>query len=165
MAVAAKLNFTVNALETGTTGLSQTKTAPHLLEFIADYATGTAASQQDRVYSTTLSLVGAAQTIDLLGSLTDSFGAALSFVEVTGVFIKNNATTTGYTVTVGAGSNPWITWLKATGDAVVVGPGGFFAITSPLDGYAPVAGTGDILTIDPGANTFQVTVLIVGRAA
>lgn len=165
MAVAAKINLTVNALETGTTGLSQTKSAPHLMEFAADYATGTGSNQQDRVYSTVLSLAGSAQTIDLLGSLTDSYGAALSFVEVTGIFIKNNSTTTGQFVTIGAGSNPFITWLKATGDGVVLGPGGIFCLTSPIDGYAPTAGTGDILTFDPGALTFTVSVLIIGRSA
>lgn len=164
MAVAAKLNCTVNALETGTTGLSLTKTVPHYLDFAADYATGTGSYQQDTAYSVTLSLAGSAQTIDLRG-VTGAFGSALTFAEVTGVIVKNKATTTGYNLTIGAGSNPWITWLIATGDGVVLGPGGLFVVTSPLDGYATTGGTGDILTFDPGANTFSVDVVILGRSA
>lgn len=164
MAVAAKLNMTVNVQETGTTGMSLTKFVPHLLDFAADYATGTSSSQQDVAYSVTLALAGSAQTIDLRG-ITGAFGTALTFAEVTGVFIKNKATTTAYNLTVGAGSNPWITWLIATGDGVVVGPGGILFLTSPIDGYGTTAGTGDILTFDPGANTFSVDVVIIGRSA
>lgn len=164
MAVNARVNLNVNAVETGTTGLGLTKIVPHLLDFSAEYATGTSASQQDVAYSVTLALTAAAQTIDLRG-VTGAFGSALTLAEVTGVIIKNKATTTGYNLTVGAGSNPWITWLIATGDGVVVGPGGLFMLTSPVDGYATVAGTGDILTFDPGANSFSVDVVVLGRSA
>lgn len=168
MAVASTLELRVRADETSSGDLGTARklhTWTGLGGLPTKYASGTGSSQQDIVYSDTLDLAGSAQTIDLDTSLTDTFGATLDFVEVTGIFVYNKSTTTAETLTVGAGSNPLITWLNATGDAVVVGPGGVFCITSPIDGYAVTSGTGDTLTFDPGANTFSVDVLILGRSA
>lgn len=50
-------------------------------------------------------------------------------------------------------------------DIVHVGPGGILILTSPVDGYAVTAATGDILKIDSGAATINYTIVIWGRSA
>ena len=131
------------------------------------FATGTTAAsyQQDLVHSDTISLAGSATALDLAGGLTDAFGTTITMVEVTGITVKNNSTTTGEVITIGAGSNPLINWVAASGDGVVIGPGGVFHISSPFDGYAVTAGTGDILTLDPGSDTISCDYIIHGRSA
>jgi len=138
----------------------------HLLEQSDDLASGTAASQQDMVWSDTRSAAASADALDLAGSLTSQLdGSTLTFVEITGIIIRNKSTTTTEVLTIGAGSNPLLNWVNATGDAVVLGPGGVFVITSPIDGYGVTAGTGDVLTIDPGSDTISYDILILGRSA
>ena len=103
--------------------------------------------------------------LDLAGGLTDIEGVAITMVEVTGITIKNKSTVSGEILIVGAGSNPLLNWIKATGDAVHIGPSGILHITSPIDGYAITASTGDILTIDSGAATISYEYIIHGRSA
>ncbi len=157
------LKVTINELETNDLGLSKLE---HAWSKIASYANGTASNEADLVYSDTLSLAGSAQTVDLAGTLASVLsGDVQTYVEVVGFAIVNKSTTTTETVIVGAGSNPWITWLNATGDAVVVGPGGVLIWTSPIDGGVVTAGTGDVLTLDPSAATFDVDLIVWGRSA
>ncbi len=164
MPVTAELTVRSRATATGT-GDTGTPIFTSLVEQVASYASGTNASQQDVLWEDTGSLVSTTVDIDLRGSLTDKFGAAASFVEITGLIIKNNTTTTAHVLTVGGGSNPWITWLIATGDGVKIGPGGFLALGNPIDGYATTAGTGDILRLDSGSSTISYTIQILGRSA
>lgn len=149
------------------TKTADTGTAPFtsLVEVVAQYPSGTTSGKQDLLWEDTGSLVATTVDIDLAGVLTDVFGAATSFVEITGLIIKNNTTTTAHTLTIGGGSNPWITWLGATGDKVVIGPSGHISLGNPVDGYAVTAGTGDILRLDSGANTISYTIQILGRSS
>jgi hypothetical protein len=108
---------------------------------------------------------GTPDTIDLAGSLTDPVGSAVVMVEVVGFYLRNRDAT--QILTVGAGSNPWITWLGATGDAVKVRPLGFMMLYAPdATAYAVTAGTGDIVTVttDGGTNV-AYDVWILGRSA
>lgn len=147
-------------------GLVGTTTMTHTWAKLAEYLTGTGSNQADLVYSDTLSLAASASTVDLAGSIASVLtGDTQTYVEITGFAILNKSTTSTENLTVGAGSNPWITWLNATGDAVVVGPGGVLVWTSPIDGAAVTAGTGDILTLDPGSDSFDVDLIIWGRSA
>jgi len=137
----------------------------HKVDHTLSMATGTSNSQADEVWSDTRSAAGAVDDLDLAGTLTAADGSTITFVEVTGVYIRNKSTTTAETLTIGAGSNPFITWLIATGDGVVIGPNGTFLIESPVDGYTVTAGTADILRVDPGANTISYDIVIWGRSA
>lgn len=132
-----------------------------------EQVTGTGSSQQDRVWSDAQTVAnGAPDTWDLAGTLTSELsGATITFAEVTLIWIRNRSTTTGQNLEIGAGSNPFITWLKATGDAIIVPPGGVFLLTSPIDGFATVAGTGDVLTITSTSGTITYDILIAGRSA
>lgn len=162
--ITSELTVRSRATSTGT-GDTGTPIFTSLVETTSSQASGTTSGKQDLLWEDTASLVATTADIDLAGSLTDKFGAAATFVEVTRLVIKNNATTTGYNLTVGGGSNPWITWLKATGDGIVIAPGGTFVLDNPIDGYAVTATTGDILRLDSGANTVSYTIQILGRSA
>lgn len=165
MAVAADVLVRVRAVETASADLGTPK-ATWVCEQSASYATGTSASQQDLVYQDTRSIAATTSTIDLAGSLTSPInGTAITMAEVTCLMIRNKSSTSGEVLTVGAGSNPLVNWIGASGDAVKVGPGGCLFISSPIDGYAVTAGTGDILTLDSGAATISVDILILGRSA
>ena len=138
----------------------------HQFDFFTSYENGTGANKINAVYSSPATAISGATDVDLRASLASVLdGSTVSFPIVVGVFIKNLSTTTGQYITVGAATNPWITWLGASGDAVRVGPGGIFALTSPVDGYATTSGTGDILTLTPATGSPSYSMLIIGRSA
>lgn len=165
----AALNFRIEVPErSSSVGWAQSATVPanHIAEFVATYSTGTGANAISRVWSGYNSS-SSASTYDLQGSslLSIADGSAVTFPIVTTLMIRNHSTTTGQYLTIGAGSNPWITWLGATGDAIVLGPGGVFVLHSPIDGYATTASTGDVLTVTPATGTIAHSVMILGRAS
>jgi len=137
-----------------------------LLELTKFYPSGTGASQFDVVYGDSGSAAGSAVSVDLLGSLTSVLtGAAISFVELCGIVIRNKSTTSTEVLTIGGGSNPVVGLWGASGDAIKVGPGGVFVWFDPIDGVSPIAGTGDLLAIDPGSDTIAYDLLLLGRSA
>lgn len=137
----------------------------HDFVFRGEYANGTGSSQADVVHSGSIS-ISTATTLDVRGSLSSVLtGDSVSFVEITGILVKNNSSTAGQYVTVGGGSNPVTSLWGASGDAAIVGPGGLMVLTSPIDGYATTAGTADVLTLTPATGTISVDYLIVGRSA
>lgn len=164
MALSTKILARVVATETSALDLG-TARAPITLEQDETIPTGTANSTNDLVYQDTLSLAAAASPLDLRGSLLTPLGATAAFVEITTLFIKNKATTDGYYVSMGAGSNPITTLWGASGDIIKIGPGGFLLLHNPITGYGTTAGTADILNLDPGANTISVDLVICGRSA
>lgn len=128
-------------------------------------ANGSSTNEVRYAYSDSNSVAnGAPVTYDLRGGLTSQLGAAaMAFAPVVGFAVRNKSATTAQNLQIGAGSNPFITWLLATGDGVVVGPGGFFAIESPIDGFATTAGTADILQIAASTSTISFDLLVWGR--
>lgn len=147
------------------TGDLITPQGTHELDFSGVRPSGSSAGRVQVAWSDSRSVTnGVPDTIDLRGGTTGAFGqAAQAFAVVTHVFVRNKSTVSGRNLTVGGGSNPFITWLAASGDAVVVGPDGFVAVASPLDGYATTAGSADILTITSSAGTIDYDILIIGR--
>lgn len=137
----------------------------HQLTFGGEYANGTGASQSDVVFSGSAS-ISTATALDVRGSLNSVLtGDAANFVELTALVLKNNSSTAGQYVTVGAGSNPVSSLWAASGDAAIVGPGGLLVLTSPIDGYATSAGTADTITLTPATGTISVDYILVGRSA
>jgi hypothetical protein len=163
--ITSDLRISSRATSTGT-GDTGTPIFTSLVEVTSSQASGTTSGKQDLLWEDTgTAAISTPVDIDLAGSLTDKFGVAVVFAEITRLTIKNNETGTGKTLTVGAGSSPWISWLKATGDAIVIAPGGTFVLDNPLDGYPVTATTADILRLDPGANSVNYTIQILGRSA
>jgi hypothetical protein len=138
----------------------------HLVSLSSFLPSGTGANQLDRVYSDSSTPVGSPDTLDLLGTLSSLLtGATISFVTLNGIIIRNKSTTSTEVLSIGGGSNPVAGLWGAGGDLIKIGPGGVFMWWDPVDGITPVAGTGDILQIDPGADTIAYDVLLVGQSA
>lgn len=129
---------------------------------------GNAAAQQaDRIYMKRhLISTGTPLALDLAGALTDILGNTITMSKVTGIIVVNNSSTVGEIMTVGAGSNPLLNWIIATGDGNKAGPGGaVVVIDESLAAYAVTGGTGDVLQISLAAGTnVSVDVIIIGRS-
>lgn len=165
MAVNADITIRVSAKESRSNDLGTSKLT-HLLELVRSYGSGTSSNQFDVVYSDTHSAAASAKTYDVLGSLASVLtGATVSCVDLCGIVVKNKSTTSGDVLSIGAGSNPVTGPWIASGDGVKIGPGGIFVWLDPVDGISPVAGTGDVLTVDPGAKTIEFDILLLGRSA
>jgi hypothetical protein len=45
---------------------------------------------------------------------------------------------------------------------ITIGPGGVYHVRDPIDGYTVTNTTAERITLDPGANTFDVDLIILG---
>jgi hypothetical protein len=127
-------------------------------------ASGTGASQADRIYSERAKSIAAPYSPDLSGSLLDAFGAACIFARVKALIVMADAANTG-DVRVGAsGANAFLLGVVVA-DQVAVKPGGVLVLYAPLaTGYPVTAGTGDILTFTPSAGTQVFDFSILGAS-
>lgn len=131
------------------------------------YSQGTGNNQFDQVYFGDLSVVnsGTPKDLDLIGGgLTQPDGSAFAPVKIVEMIIVNKDAT--QTLTIGGGSNPWVSWLGGTTPTVVIPPSGHLSISAPLGGWAVTAGSADILRISTGAGTnVPFTIALKGRSA
>lgn len=128
------------------------------------YDSGTAASQVDVTFARAFTLAaGGTNTHDLVGVLVGAFGNTVTMAKVRAIQIENTNTVAGDTLTVGGGTNPWIGAFAST---VKVGPSGFLAMSSPIDGFAVTASTGDIVTINnPSTHAITYVLSVAGTSA
>jgi hypothetical protein len=132
------------------------------------WASGTGVDTADRIYMKKDTVAtGTPKTYDIAGGLTDILGNTITMAKVNAIIVVNNSVTAGEILTVGAGSNPLLNWVIATGDGVKAGPGGAVVCLDPsLAGYAVTGGTGDVLQISVAAGaTVPIDVIIIGRSA
>ncbi len=136
------------------------------------FTSGTAANQADLIYATTLTLSATPTTLDLT-SLLDPLQGAVAFARVRGLYIRNNATTDGWNLTIGAAaSNAWAgtSQFLSASSTIILGPSSAFPNSGRLEVWAPnttgyvVDGTHKSLKLDPGANTFTIDIQIIGAS-
>lgn len=173
MAVTADINIALTLFESAVNDLG-VASQPHTVAFPGSlhsgkYTSGTTDNKQDLVWSDQRTLAATSEQLDLLGTLTAAIGGAtISFVEVRGICIVNRSTTAAENLLAGGGANPAFAGLfGATGDIISIPASGIFLWTAPLDGggLVPVAGTGDMLTIDAGSDTITYDIVIWGASA
>ena len=165
MAVISNIDISIKAQESGSGSLA-TIFANHSDVYSAAYPSGTSASTADMVYSisaTTSTTTPVAY--DLAGSLTGALGNTLTFAKIVAIYVINNSTTAADILTVGAGSNPLLNWIIATGDGVKVGAGGAFFISAPIAPFSVTAGTGDVLTLTSASGSIPYKLIVIGRSA
>lgn len=158
MALSTTIRASVNAKQTSTLdlGTAEANIAKAITITLAD---GTAAGKADRIFSDTRTINASSNDdLDLAGgSLTDAFGAALTFVKVKGIFVKAADGNTNNVVIGAAASNQFVGPFGAGTHTIAVRPGGFEAIgvgEGDLNAYGVTAATGDILRIaNSGAGT------------
>lgn len=162
--VDGKLEFTVNFTYESTADFG---TPMYKCAFtkINKMTAGTAAvTQADLMFADSRSLAtGANEELDLAGSLTNVFGATLTFAEITAIYIENTGATTDITVG-NATTNTFQGPFGASAHTLVLKPGETFAITN-ASGWTVTAGTGDKLKITNSAGaTGTYKIVLVGRS-
>ncbi len=167
MALDTRMKLTLASTLTSALDL-QPRTAPLNIAKSIALTNGTGVNQADRVWADQRQVAASAtDSIDLAGSLTDAFGAALTFARIKLLVVTAAAGNTNNVVVTRPASNG-VPLFSAAGDACPVRPGGLFAwACSDATGVAVTAGTGDLLDfVNSGAgSTVTYDVVVIGSSA
>jgi hypothetical protein len=176
----ARINIDIRAQELLSSGI-KAGVIPATFAVVLDLTNGTTDGKADLVYATTTSGV-AASTItsyDLAGSLTDSFGTVLTFVEVSLIAVRNKRTTALAYLDVGPhatngfgrlGSSRgfWPADIGADADqGSIVAPDSWMVVYAK-DGVPVTPGSTDVLRITTSAVVGSINswdLLVIGRSA
>lgn len=168
MPVTANIDLNVTGKHTGVLDLG-TATFPFALSSSFALANGTAAGQVDRAFTDTRTLAASAtENLDLAGTLTDAFGATITFVTIKAIIIRaaaaNNAANQ---VQVTRPATNGVPFFMAAGDGISLAPGYSFAWFGSGTGVTVTAGTGDLITVtnSAGTNSVNYDVVILGTSA
>ena len=138
-------------------------------QYKIETANGTSAGQADlrwRDAARTLA-ASASEDLDLAGGITDEYGNTLTFVELSGIIIKNNNETAGDDLLIGgAASNAFVGWFENSSDIMRVKARDTLYLTA-YDGWTVTAGTGDKLKLANADATNQLSfdIILWGRSA
>lgn len=129
----------------------------------------TGALTVDQIHAKVYTLAASATTIDLT-SLADLGGNSMNFARVRVFLAYNQDTVASHIVTVYRGaSNGWSYLPASTGPLTVPSSGGVVMLFDPNSATGTngmvVSGTSKTITLDPGSNTVNLSVLIVGGSA
>ena len=167
MALSATLRMGVEATQTKTADFesASSRIAKALSIALTD---GTGLGQADRIFKDTRTLTASAtEDLDLAGSLTDVYGATVSFARIKALIVLAASGNTN-NVNVTRPASNGVPLFLAAGDGLPVKPGGGFAWFAPdATGIAVTGGTGDLITLTNSAGTTSVTydVVIIGASA
>lgn len=129
---------------------------------------GTGDDQADLIFQDQRTLAAStAEDLDLAGSLTDPFGAALTFVEVVAIIVRAAEGNTNDVVIGGDASAAFVGPFADASDKVHVKPGGVAMFVAPNTGWAVTATSADLLQVANGSSGSAVTydITIIGRSA
>jgi len=169
MAVTANISVGASGSQTSALDLG-TATFPFSFSASTAFTSGTGAGAVDRVFTDTRTLsASATEDLDLAGSLTDAFGATITFARIKAIYVSAAAGNTNNVQVTRPASNG-VPWLMAAGDGIALRPGAWNAWGSgsaDATGVVVTAGTGDLVTFTNSAGTTGVTytVVILGCSA
>lgn len=167
MALTTKITMKLAARHTATLDLT-TATAPLSLDRVLSWASGTGANQADRIWHDRRTIAASGnEDLDLAGSLTDAFGATITFARIKAVVVAAASGNTNNVNVSRPGSNGVPLFLAAS-DGIPVRPGGLFLWVAPdATGVAVTAGTGDLLNVaNSGAGTgVTYDIAVIGASA
>lgn len=127
---------------------------------------GTGSKQNDKQWHDRRTLVATSEELDLAGSLTNVFGDTVTFAKIRAILIVNRSKVATEKLLIGgSAANAFINWVASSTDIIHIDAGGAFLLTSPIDGFAVTAGTGDKLKIDAGADTITYDIILLGTSA
>ena len=123
-----------------------------------DLANGSGAGQANKIFHDKRALAASAtEDLDLSGTLTDPFGATLTFTKVRVLMIKAAAANVNNVLVGGASATQVSSLFADVADVLVVRPGGMFLVTAPdATGYA-ISATTDLLKIANSGSGTGVT--------
>lgn len=165
MSLSARFNMAFRAELTGSGDLG-TPTVPITLEHQLLFASGTGASQADKIFADSRSLnASAAEDLDLAGSLLDPLGAAFTPAKIKGLIIKAGADNPG-ALTLG-GDAASVPLFGAVNDVMAIPAGATACLIFPGAGIAVTATTGDIIQMAAAATagTYTYDIIILGTSA
>lgn len=167
MPVTATIYAGVKARHTGTADLGtpfiEIDTGRKTVEFLS----GTTAGKVDRVFSDERTLAASAsETLDLAGSLLDTFGATITFAKVDAIHVKAADANVGDIIIGNAASNGFVGPFGAATHTIAVKPGGSITLVAPQGGWTVTAGTGDLLKVLNGSGSASSTyrIVLLGRS-
>lgn len=121
------------------------------------YTSGTGTGAVDKKWCDHRTIAASgADTLDLAGTLTNEFGATITFVKVKALFLSAASGNTNDVWMGGGATNRFNSFLKDS-SVVIVRPGYFAAVGGSITGYTVTATTGDKLLIKNSAGTTGVT--------
>jgi hypothetical protein len=131
-------------------------------------ASGTASDLADTKYVKTLTLSATPTALDLT-NLTDPFGNSINFARVKSILVQNTATTSGYTVLMGYATtttNAWTGLISNPGQLTIQPSSAYnnawIQFVAPATIGWVVSSTSKLLQFDPGSNTIQLAIEIIG---
>lgn len=162
MSINGNVSFNFQANDVRTVGLNTGANIPCSFSVLTGFSNGAGANQAQVLYQATFTLSGTTQTLDLYSGLTDSYGTAVVLTGVKALAVQNTSTTN--TLVVGdAGTDPWNTFLSATG-TITLNPGDWFCCATPTaSGWAVGTSTNvNLLFTGTSGQTFSVAFLGIG---
>lgn len=148
-----------------------TGTVPLLKTYRTVMQTGTGTGQADRIFHDTRTLAASAsEDLDLVGTLLDAFGTAITMVKLKAIIVSAAAANVNNVLVGGVAAGVASFLSPAATGIVTVRPGALFAMCAGQAdsvGYAVTATTADLLHIaNSGAGT-SVTydVIVIGTSA
>jgi hypothetical protein len=137
-------------------------------ESVVQLESGTASGKADLVYHAQRTITASSsETLDFAGSLTDSFGATLTFVKVKAIFIKASSGNTNDVVVGNTAATQFTGPLGGATHTIAVAPNGVLLVSAPNAGWAVGAGSTDMLKIANSAGGSSVTydIVVIGTSA
>lgn len=163
MSLSSTLSVAFRAHELGSGDLS-TPVSDTALDYSQENTSGVTAGKNDVVFTDTRTITGN-DDLDLYGTLAAVF-STFSPATIVRIVIKNKATTTGYKLTLGNGSNPCFAGLFGAGThTIIIPPGGVFVWDSPIDGITVTNTTADVWRIASGSNPVTYDIAVTGRSS
>src|SRR3990167_9550461 len=166
MDLTATLTLSVTGQHTSVLDLG-TATLPFTLAVTHALTDGVGASMADRVFTDQRTLgISATEDLDLAGSLTDAFGATITFATIKALIVRAAAANTN-NVNVTRPASNGVPLFLAAGDGIAIKPGYAFAWYGASAGVTVTTGPGDLLTFtNSGAGTgVTYDVIIIGTSA
>lgn len=159
-----QIQITLQALLTATIGLSTVRQQVNE-SFAQSLADGVDVGEADTLYTAERTIAASSsENLDLAGSLTDVFGATITFAKVKALYIQALSTNTNNVQVQREGTNG-VPIFMALGDGIELSPGAAFLVFDPA-GYAVTAGTGDLLAVTNSGAGSSVTyrIIIIGTS-
>jgi hypothetical protein len=123
---------------------------------------GTASEQANQIYAAdrTISAATPVDDIDLFGSLTNFAGETIQFTSIKAILVYNQNETELHVLYMGGNTGNAL-FRGASLAGVPIYPGGLEILTAPFAGIAVSNGVNDILRLEHGGGTQDITYTIV----
>ena len=137
---------------------------PELFAWVV--ASGVGVDQADKIWHDTRNLgASAAESLDLNGGLTGSFGAVV-FAKLKAIIVVALPTNANDVQVTQPAANG-VPFMLAAGDGFAIKPGSAMVLLNKGAGWTVTAGTGDLITVttSAGGTGVDYTIVLIGTSA